>query len=87
MVNCPRVTLSYRVSVMWLPLHCLIVGVVVLTTAGDSDGGFQLSQTGAPNGVIVQLFEWRFDDIAKECEEFLGPTGYAGVQVTSNICF
>ncbi|XP_011187201.1 uncharacterized protein LOC105215124 [Zeugodacus cucurbitae] len=31
---------------------------------------------------IVQLFEWKFADIARECEEFLGPHGYAGVQVS-----
>lgn len=30
---------------------------------------------------IVQLFEWKFADIATECEQFLGPRGYAGVQV------
>lgn len=30
---------------------------------------------------IVQLFEWKFADIATECEQFLGPHGYAGVQV------
>lgn len=32
--------------------------------------------------VIVQLFEWKFLDIATECREFLGPQGYAGVQVS-----
>lgn len=32
--------------------------------------------------VLVQLFEWRFDDIAYECENFLGPKGYGGVQVS-----
>lgn len=31
--------------------------------------------------VIVQLFEWKFVDIATECRTFLGPQGYAGVQV------
>ncbi|XP_014085655.2 alpha-amylase-related protein [Bactrocera oleae] len=31
---------------------------------------------------IVQLFEWKFADIATECEQFLGPHGYAGVQVS-----
>lgn len=31
---------------------------------------------------IVHLFEWKFDDIAKECEIFLAPSGYAGVQVS-----
>ncbi|KAL3246378.1 hypothetical protein MRX96_017841 [Rhipicephalus microplus] len=32
--------------------------------------------------VIVHLFEWRFDDIAEECETFLGPRGYGGVQAS-----
>jgi alpha-amylase len=32
--------------------------------------------------VIVQLFEWKWTDIAKECEEFLGPYGYGGVQTS-----
>ncbi len=31
---------------------------------------------------FVHLFEWKWDDIAKECERFLGPKGYAGVQVS-----
>ena len=29
----------------------------------------------------VHLFEWKWTDIAMECERFLGPYGYAGVQV------
>ncbi|KAG0410670.1 hypothetical protein HPB47_012210 [Ixodes persulcatus] len=32
--------------------------------------------------VIVQLFQWRYKDIAEECEEFLGPRGYGGVQTS-----
>lgn len=31
---------------------------------------------------IVHLFEWKFDDIANECEQFLQHHGYGGVQVT-----
>lgn len=30
---------------------------------------------------IVHLFEWKWDDIADECERFLAPNGFAGVQV------
>ncbi len=30
---------------------------------------------------MVHLFEWKWNDIAAECERFLGPKGYAGVQV------
>jgi alpha-amylase len=34
---------------------------------------------------IVHLFEWKFNDIADECERFLAPRGYAGVQVGSGL--
>lgn len=27
---------------------------------------------------IVHLFEWKWNDIAAECERFLGPAGYCG---------
>lgn len=30
---------------------------------------------------IVHLFEWKWETIAEECERFLGPHGYGGVQV------
>ena len=30
---------------------------------------------------IVHLFEWRWADIAAECERYLAPNGYGGVQV------
>ncbi|KAI1290783.1 Alpha-amylase 1 [Halotydeus destructor] len=41
-------------------------------------------ETHMENGrsVIVQLFEWRFDDIGQECERFLGPKGFGAVQVS-----
>ena len=35
--------------------------------------------------VIVQMFEWRFDDLAEECERFLGPVGFGGIQVSPPI--
>ncbi len=35
-----------------------------------------------PNrNTAVHLFEWKWTDIANECEQFLGPHGYSGVQV------
>lgn len=36
----------------------------------------------APKTVFVQLFEWPWKDIAQECELYLGPNGFAGVQVS-----
>ncbi|KAF9424771.1 hypothetical protein HW555_000072 [Spodoptera exigua] len=37
----------------------------------------------APNrSVNVHLFEWKWDDIANECETFLGPRGFGGIQIS-----
>ena len=33
--------------------------------------------------VMVHLFEWKHSDVAKECEEFLAPHGFCGVQVNA----
>ena len=32
--------------------------------------------------VMTHLFEWKWNDIADECERWLGPKGYGGVQVS-----
>jgi alpha-amylase len=32
--------------------------------------------------VFVHLFEWKWKDIAEECERFLGPNGFGAVQVS-----
>nr|XP_020037797.1 pancreatic alpha-amylase-like isoform X2 [Castor canadensis] len=39
-------------------------------------------QTQQGRTSIVHLFEWRWVDIAKECERYLAPNGYGGVQVS-----
>ena len=47
-----------------------------------------LDQTYRPSGhaargdVFVHLFEWKWTDIARECENVLGPAGFAAVQVS-----
>src|SRR5215211_7818392 len=35
-----------------------------------------------PRTVMVHLFEWRWPDVARECEDFLGPRGFAAVQIS-----
>eukprot|EP00095_Tigriopus_kingsejongensis_P000508 maker-scaffold367_size194084-snap-gene-0.49 protein:Tk00508 transcript:maker-scaffold367_size194084-snap-gene-0.49-mRNA-1 annotation:"hypothetical protein DAPPUDRAFT_64687" len=32
--------------------------------------------------VLVEMFEWKWVDVAQECERFLGPAGYCGVQIS-----
>lgn len=34
------------------------------------------------HGGIVQLFEWKWSDIANECENFLSSHGFGGVQIS-----
>ena len=48
--------------------------------ADEPDAPVQMISETRP--AIVHLFEWRWDDVADECETFLGPNGYAAVQVS-----
>jgi alpha-amylase len=57
-------------------------------TAGTSGAGVG-GQASLPrlandtsSGVFVHLFEWRWPDVAQECERFLGPHGFTAVQVS-----
>ncbi|HXH31236.1 MAG TPA: alpha-amylase family protein [Bacteriovoracaceae bacterium] len=39
------------------------------------------NEAGRPD-TFVHLFEWKWTDIGRECKEFLGPNGYAAVQIS-----
>lgn len=41
-----------------------------------------LAQQTVPRTVFVHLFEWQWNDIASECENYLGPNGFSAVQVS-----
>ena len=43
---------------------------------------FTYANWGAPRTAFVHLFEWSWNDIATECEQVLGPKGFAAVQVS-----
>ncbi len=45
-------------------------------------GDASVVQPVAPRTVMVHLFEWRWQDIARECELVLGPGGFSAVQVS-----
>jgi alpha-amylase len=36
----------------------------------------------AQGTVFVHLFEWAWNDVAEECEDFLGPKGYFAIQIS-----
>jgi alpha-amylase len=39
-------------------------------------------QNGIPRTVMVQLFQWSWQEVARECETYLGPAGFAAVQIS-----
>lgn len=46
------------------------------------DPAYRPTGMAAAGGTFVHLFEWRWTDIAGECETVLGPLGFAAVQVS-----
>lgn len=59
----------------------LLVGLVLAISANLSTA--TKDPLAAPGrSTFVHLFEWKWTDIAAECERFLGPKGYAGVQIS-----
>jgi alpha-amylase len=64
-------------------------GIVPPPTGGIPPAGRPtLAETYRPSGhaaagdVVVHLFEWKWTDIANECETVLGPAGFHAVQVS-----
>ncbi|XP_055383847.1 alpha-amylase 4N-like [Condylostylus longicornis] len=54
-----------------------VIANLLILTAGYHNTHFVDNRTA-----IVHLFEWKWEDIAKECENYLGPNGFGGVQLS-----
>lgn len=61
--------MKHRAPLKALLASLLLAGTTTLATAQ--------TRTAA-----VQLFEWKWTDVAKECETHLGPKGFAAVQIS-----
>ena len=48
----------------------------------EPPGPASLGHQDVVGTAFVQLFEWRWTDIAHECEAFLGPKGFEAVQIS-----
>lgn len=62
---------------MNLFVFCSLICSVLAASNEHLDPHFIPNRSG-----IVHLFEWKFNDIVTECETFLAPNGFAGVQVS-----
>lgn len=60
-----------RTSIMKTIVLLLVAALVADQAAGQWNANYAGGRT-----TMVHLFEWKWDDIAAECERFLGPKGY-----------
>ncbi|KAK7100025.1 alpha-amylase-like isoform X2 [Littorina saxatilis] len=58
----------------------LLLGLLLVAVVAEA--AYHEPNCAPGRSAITHLFEWRWDDIAKECETFLGPYGYCGVQIS-----
>ncbi len=63
-----------------LTLFVLVVIIFSVGFFGTTPRATKAQTT--PRTAFVHLFEWKWTDIAKECENWLGPKGFAAVQVS-----
>lgn len=68
---------TIRPTVLLLGLTCLAACSAIAPPDDISQNVPTSTRT-----TFVQMFEWKWPDIARECEVFLGPSGYAAVQVS-----
>lgn len=64
-------------------MNFLSVFVFCIIVASACAQGSKNPNFAPGRSVMVHLFEWKWNDIALECERFLGPKGYGGVQVSA----
>ena len=86
---------SSALSLLPAAACALIAPACTATQAQDANGGPSSAADGGgdtnaeaapprmnqPN-TYVQLFKWRWPDIATECTTFLGPNGFGGVEIS-----
>ncbi|GAA1085789.1 alpha-amylase [Nocardiopsis composta] len=68
-----------------IALAALLATVPLAAAPASAAPGAGDTPAAAPAGAegpIVHLFQWRWESVARECEDFLGPAGYAAVQVS-----
>lgn len=67
---------------LWLMGFVLFLFLVKMVVALGEPEQPPIPVSSQPRTVFVHLFEWRWEDVAQECETFLGPGGFAAVQVS-----
>src|SRR5215210_775302 len=74
-------TSARRIGVLML-ITLLLAACDMPGATPGRPGATELRPAPGPRTVFVHLFEWKWADIAQECESFLGPRGYAAIQIS-----
>ncbi len=56
--------------------------LLAVSCVGDTQDSDSSSKLRSNGDAIVHLFQWNWDSVAEECDDFLGPNGFGGVQVS-----
>jgi alpha-amylase len=60
------------------PLFFILLSIVIVDLARSANA----ATPDPKRTVFVQLFQWKWTDVARECEMYLGPKGFKAVQVS-----
>ncbi|XP_070501831.1 alpha-amylase A-like [Chironomus tepperi] len=60
----------------------LTLFVLIILTFSSTRSDYTDPHWRAGRSAMVHLMDWKFADVANECETFLAPNGFAGVQVS-----
>ncbi len=60
----------------------IVLGIFAINNNTIAEQEKTTSSELSARTAFVQLFEWRWQDIAIECEQFLGPAGFSAVQIS-----
>jgi alpha-amylase len=73
----------FKSQLSWgIVLGLSLVLAVLLHRSLFNPASSTLAVASQPHAVFVHLFEWRWDDVAQECESYLAPNGYGAVQIS-----
>ena len=80
-----RVWLGQKLYRYLLLIGAVLIGTVWLAvrlTQAETAAKSLTSYSLPEEAVTVHLFEWMWEDVARECETILGPQGYRAVQIS-----
>lgn len=68
----------------WLVGRACLMGLAVLLGIWLCQGAIPAAvvRSQPPRTAFVHLFEWTWNDVAQECDRYLGPAGFQAVQVS-----